>query len=342
MNTPWNWIFQRPHIFALKLQEQYNTTVIQKVYFQDRHNKKAEITPERLQTIFQLPFSKRFMIVGRICDLYTRLLMQRYRMADILWLTHPEQYLYIPYCFRGLLVYDCMDNHAALSSGKRRKDALRYEERLLDRADIVFASSEKLAERINRPEKTVLIRNGFLSDDKLLAIKEPKIKKTYQIGYIGTVSEWFDWKLLIKSKCPDIRYQIIGPTPHGIEVLVKDPRITFLGRVDHSQLSDAVHDFDALIMPFEVNEIVTYVDPVKLYEYIQYGKSIISVWYPEIERFEPFVYFYRNQEEYDALIERLSSEGFPAKYTQQQRQLFLEQNSWEKRYTQVQDVLNRS
>lgn len=52
-------------------------------------------------------------------------------------------------------------------------------------------------------------------------------------------------------------------------------------------------NMDCLIMPFILNDIISDVDPVKLYEYISMGKNIISVKYREVKRFEKFVYFYR-------------------------------------------------
>ena len=94
-------------------------------------------------------------------------------------------------------------------------------------------------------------------------------------------------------------------------------------------------DYDAPIMQFLVNDIILSVDPVKLYEYINLGKCVISVKYPEIERFEPFVYFYQSREEYIDLIERLSKNGFIPKYTEKQRTQFLEENSWDARYKTI-------
>jgi hypothetical protein len=41
---------------------------------------------------------------------------------------------------------------------------------------------------------------------------------------------------------------------------------------------------------------------------------------------------YRNQEEYNELLQNLASKGFPAKYTEEQQKSFLNENSWEYRY----------
>ena len=85
-------------------------------------------------------------------------------------------------------------------------------------------------------------------------------------------------------------------------------------------------------MPFLVNEIVSAVDPVKLYEYISFGKCIISVYYQELEHFRDFVYFYRTKKEYLELLDNLCQTGFPTKYNEEQRAEFLASNDWKERY----------
>ena len=84
-------------------------------------------------------------------------------------------------------------------------------------------------------------------------------------------------------------------------------------------------------MPFKLNDVVLAVDPVKLYEYISYGKCIISIYYPEIERFRDFVYFYNTQEEYNEIIRNKCKDGFKPKYTKEQQKKFLEKNTWDAR-----------
>lgn len=95
-----------------------------------------------------------------------------------------------------------------------------------------------------------------------------------------------------------------------------------------------------LIMPFVLDDVVLYVDPVKLYEYIAWGKCIICSYYPEIEHFSDFVYFYQNEDEYIQLINEMCEKGFPAKYCKRQQEEFLKQNTWDSRmYTINQELM---
>jgi teichuronic acid biosynthesis glycosyltransferase TuaH len=92
---------------------------------------------------------------------------------------------------------------------------------------------------------------------------------------------------------------------------------------------------DCLIVPLRPSRLIESVDPIKIYEYVNYGKPIMSVYYPELERYRPYVEFYKDVDELVNTVERLMAEGFPAKYTNSQRLQFLEQNSWSSRASQI-------
>ncbi len=91
-------------------------------------------------------------------------------------------------------------------------------------------------------------------------------------------------------------------------------------------------------MPFKVNEAILAVDPVKLYEYIDFGKNILSIEYPEIERFKDFVYFYTDYESYIRQIDCLLNTA-SVKYTVEHSELFLNQNTWQCRATEIARIL---
>jgi sulfatase maturation enzyme AslB (radical SAM superfamily) len=90
-------------------------------------------------------------------------------------------------------------------------------------------------------------------------------------------------------------------------------------------------------MPFKINDLILSVDPVKLYEYVNFNKNIITVHYEEIERFHEFVHFYNDTEEYLSVIKELKGNN-TLKYSNEQRQKFLVENTWNKR---VEQILNK-
>ena len=93
-------------------------------------------------------------------------------------------------------------------------------------------------------------------------------------------------------------------------------------------------------MPFQINDIVAAVDPVKLYEYINFNKNILTVCYKEILRFEPFVYMYSNYSDYQMNLVQLI-ENNNLKYDSIAREDFLKSNTWEKRAEMIHQLINQ-
>lgn len=346
MGVEWNWIFQRPQILALKLEEEYDLTVAcpkQIIHAKYQNNKQ----PRKLQKLVQIPFQEKNSMIGAIAGKWHRHILGNLQEYDIIWIGYPLFGRYIPNDYAGTVVYDCMDNFEALYPDRNEKNLRKVcdeERRLVERADIVFASSLKLKEKLLSlcPDKNiVLIRNGY-SNISLLAPEISKEKDCYTLGYIGTISEWFDNHVVTESlkKYSGINYNMIGPVADHERI--EDSRVNYSGVVEHGNLGNYVKELDCLIMPFIVNEIILYVDPVKLYEYIAWGKCIIASWYPEIDRFKDFVYFYHNEQEYMELIAELISKGFPAKFTQSMQEKFLKENTWDARYQSIRECLERA
>lgn len=335
MGVEWNWIFQRPHILARQLAEKYEITIVcpkQLIHPKHQNNKH----PGKLIELLQIPFQEKVRLIGKMADLWHKHLMGKMDDYDLIWVGYPLFGRYIPEDYKGTIIYDCMDNFEALYPDRREtalKRACAEEIKLLSRADIVLVSSLKLKEKmltINPEKKILLVRNGYSN----IIMEEPKqreIKEQYILGYVGTISEWLDNYVIEESLSINkkICYELVGPVANHRQIL--NQRVSYRGVIEHAELGEFVNKIDCLLMPFLVNDIILYVDPVKLYEYIAWGKCIISSWYPEVERFNDFVYFYHNEQEYLSLLEQLCKEGFPAKFTKEQQREFLEKNTWESR-----------
>ena len=93
-----------------------------------------------------------------------------------------------------------------------------------------------------------------------------------------------------------------------------------------------------LIMPFTLNDIVEAVDPVKLYEYINFNKDILTVRYKEIERFSKFTYSYDSYDEYKKQL-KLLLQATDIKYDQDSREQFLNANNWENRVSTIEKLI---
>ncbi len=338
LHIDWNWIYQRPQILAHYLESYFDVTVLSKIQVLSRKKMSPNtIQPRKKHHYFILPKSKSNRIMFFLTRLLEKLSMIKERISkkDVVWYCQPNiMNKYLRKC-KGLVIYDCMDDYFAMENDKEVAEHIfECERRMCERANIIFVSSQSLANKLIArgadSKKMVLVRNGC---DSFIFSKPKKavIKDKYIIGYVGTIAEWMDFDLLIKSIeiNSHVQYKLIGPNPK--EFATSNASINFVGRVEHEKIYETIKDYDCLVMPFVVNEIIKSVDPVKLYEYISYGKCIISVYYDEIKRFSDFVYFYKTQEEYFTLLDKLSKTGFLPKYNESQQRDFLKNNSWDER-----------
>ena len=60
-----------------------------------------------------------------------------------------------------------------------------------------------------------------------------------------------------------------------------------------------------MLLPFIVNEITRFVDPVKVYEYLFFNKNIISSYWRELDKFSPGIEFYDNYETFQKCVSKL-------------------------------------
>lgn len=345
MNVNWNWIKQRPHFIAEELTKKYgpeNVLIVHMETFnrkglQHRNNQNLNLIGIRV-----IPFISRFKKLKIINDyLYTikvKRLIKKFR-PNYIYTTNINMSKYVPKKSHISVIYDCMDdNISTYEIGIPREKAMKEERELYNLSSFVLASSDSLREKlINRyGEKNIeIVRNAFAGNVLQLTENEENKKEVFSLCYFGTIAEWFNWDYIIKSinDFENIEYLLIGPLATGVTI-PSHPRIHYLGTVEHDKLYETTKNIDCFIMPFILNELILSVDPVKVYEYINFNKNILMVRYPEVERFEPFVCFYNTYDEYEAEIKKLLGNS-KVKYSQEQRLDFLKNNGWASRSNQI-------
>ena len=351
MNVDWNWIKQRPHFIAELLNAKFNVHVIYqhrygRIGLQKRNKVDIDLNP-----IYVIPRGDRYNFLSKVnatikCKAVKKIFKKT--EANILYLTFPNQVEAIPNDYKGIVIYDCMDNHPAFVNDEcQMKKMIRQEKNLIKRADLVLVSSNHLIDILKSrygkkiDKKIILVRNGYngaiLEQAKTVSEKNHKL---YTFAYFGTISTWFNFDFILRSleDCADIQYELFGPLA-GVQI-PKHERIHYHGTVEHEKLLENIKDADCLIMPFLINEIIEAVDPVKLYEYINFDKNILTCRYGEIERFKPFVYFYTGYDEFIKQIQNLKSNN-DVKYCNDDREMFLRENSWKCRVDTIIETLKQ-
>ncbi|ESS15124.1 putative teichuronic acid biosynthesis glycosyltransferase TuaH [Betaproteobacteria bacterium MOLA814] len=352
MNVDWDWAKQRPHFLAQHLSLSHDVTVFFPFSWRRSRLARNDRDGVNLYPFFRLPFGGRFVFISKINVFLFRIMVGMFLnwlRPNIVWISSPELFEYLPKHFSARLIYDCMDDVLAFPRNLSRRDSLMANEKeLINACSHVFCSSgnlrDKLIARVGHPKKCSIVHNAFEPSSFLhtpVNIETGKKSGQYVLGYVGTISSWFDFEALNKivNSFPSVEIHLLGPIENLGMVLSQHMRIKYLGVVRHEEIQTHVNKFDVLIMPFQVTELIQSVDPVKLYEYIFFDKPIVSVRYPEIERFSNFVDFYSSHEELVAILARYFNEGFCNKYTGEARDRFIAANTWAQRVVCIEEKL---
>lgn len=195
-------------------------------------------------------------------------------------------------------VMDLWDDFAVRPWGDR--DDERYYVR---RADAIVAASDLLLAKFSSAVRQAYIPMGidaqFLASLRELRGTSPPSDRK-QVLYAGSLGGiWFDWELVLAlvRALPDHDFTFIGwmePPPEEHEAvqserahayareLTEQPNARLLPPVRHADLVPLLHQADVGIIPFRKMDLVTAVNPLKVFEYIGAGIPTVQIGMPSI------------------------------------------------------------
>ncbi len=351
MQVDWNWIKQRPHFIAEKLAEQGHEVCL---YHRKYYNKKLLSNNAKgnfpIKPIPAIPFS-RFKPINNLNKFIYKLFIKiilKFRKFDYIYITHPTLMISqnkVPY------IYDCMDDLLEFSKDKKYNDYLsKLEKNLIDRADFVFFTSEHLRNTVLKRYNIELNESKYNINNNAVELPKTQILEYFDLGsndktklvYIGSVSEWFDFTLLQQLDENKFEIHLFGPVYNSTEKYPQN--FIFHGPVAREKIFSIMNSADVLVMPFIVNELIKSVNPVKLYEYIFSGKPIISVRYPETEKFSNYVYLYNNQDfnSFMDCIRDIEKNNFCGKKALNDCIEYVNSNTWSNRVETICKIVSSS
>ena len=352
----WKWIKQRPHFIPMLIAEDGNFEVdyrYQTLYPKYmKMNNKEQLVKNSIdnKNIKIKPFKiypyRRFLSE---LSKYWNIFRTSFWNYDKIIITQPNQldflFLRVHKLRKTEIYYECMDNYIGWETNK--EGFKQKEERLVHNSKHLIVSSNKLKTKLisdyNINDKDItIIRNGY--DKELFANNKENIElKKPNLVYIGTIDEWFDFKSIFNyaDKNKNATIYIIGPIGVNVQNIKNNNKrnnVIFTGPIEHSQVPAYINASDILLLPFLVNDVVEYVDPVKVYEYLYYKKPVISTYWDELEQFKGMIHFYKNEEEFFKQVTNALNYNFLA--TREYNEL-MEEATWEERTKKYIEILKR-
>jgi glycosyltransferase involved in cell wall biosynthesis len=209
------------------------------------------------------------------------------------WVFNPAAGLIAGELGEDSIIYHCVDEYTAFS-GVATRSLAEIEESLLQKADAVFVSADRLLQSKGAVNpRTFLVRHGVDHDHFRKSLdRETQIPEDLaglpgpKIGYFGLIADdWVDLDLLIHvaRSFPEASLVLLGKVTMDVSRLAALPNVHFLGRKPYSTLPSYSKGFDVALIPFPISEVTLNANPLKAREYLASGLPVVSTAIPEVE-----------------------------------------------------------
>ena len=302
--------------------------------------------------VLRLPLN-RFKIILYLNNLIKKIyfvFLCKNNRYDYIILMNPIDYKLLPKNISAKLVYDCEDKiDGHIVDSKLRKEINKAEQELTQRARFITCASEPLRLFLERYRKQIIvIKNGI--DLKLFQNisfqKSNQKEKThvYRFGFIGAITYWVDVNFIkkIAEKLPQVQFYFIGPLTYSLRDIENGKNIFYLGVRPHKDIPALIKNFDICLLPFKINDVSKYSNPIKIYEYLALGKPVLARYWPELKNeFGDLIYYYDNDSEFIEISRKLMHQNEPEDLIKR-RILFANRNSWQENIKLFNQLLEKN
>ncbi len=212
--------------------------------------------------------------------------------AKILWFFYPNHHdLAQIKCKNCRKIYDCVDY----------QEDKNQETKLINNVDYFFVNSETLFDLHRQQNKKPILLHAqgfFVPDKNIVSTNRHRFKKPV-IGFAGGINYRLDFKLLeqIVSRNPQWQFIFYGPrqknetmdkkfnTEKWLDRLKSFSNVWFGSSEDRNLAYKIIDDFEIAIIPYNTTiDFNKYCYPMKLFEYLYFGKPILSTKIKELEK----------------------------------------------------------
>jgi len=252
-----------------------------------------------------------------------------------------------------LVVYYCVDNMAGSSPDAQH---LRpWEDILFQEADLVLVTSEAIRERAEQYAAHVFSFPSGVDFSKFASALESSslpdelaVLPRPIIGYVGALSGVFDQNLLLEmaKQLPLATFVLVGPFFTDVSRLKTYPNIKLLGPRPHDEIPAYIKGFDVALIPYLRTDFTDSVYSCKLNEYLAMGKAVVSTNIREVrafgERSPDTVLIGQDSSDFiEKLKNAISDVHIHSQEMKAHRVAVAKENTWEKRFSGIMEVIDR-
>jgi GT2 family glycosyltransferase/glycosyltransferase involved in cell wall biosynthesis len=225
----------------------------------------------------------------------------------VLFVTLPTAYDIVRRIPRRALVFNRSDKHSSFTE-VRRTPIEQLERRLLTESDLVVYVSEALqrADTEARDAPAYFLDHGvdldhFAAEPGRALPRDLATIPSPRIGFFGGIDDYvFDEALVerVAKELPDAQIVLIGTSTMPLDGLTALPNVHHLGFRPYAEIPAYGAAFDVGIMPWLATEWIHHCNPVKLKEYLALGIPVVTVRYPDAERYAHVIAIADDHEEF--------------------------------------------
>ncbi|MEN5204228.1 glycosyltransferase [Stenotrophomonas sp. TWI700] len=246
---------------------------------------------------------------------------------DLLWTYSPMTTKFYDLARYRLVVYHAVDD-IKTQPGMPRSAIELAEAELSSRADVIFVTAKNLyLQHSKLNSNTHYLSNvadfyhfNAALDASTVVPEDISIIPRPRIGFVGAISSYkIDFELVRKlaSERPNWSFVFIGEVGEGdpltdSSLLSGLPNVYFLGGRAYSSLPGFLKGIDVAIQPNKLNEYTQSMFPMKFFEYLAAGRSVVSVDLPALSEYREVAHFSTSSSEFLLCIERALAGAGPS------------------------------
>jgi glycosyltransferase involved in cell wall biosynthesis len=291
----WSFVHQRPQHLLVRAARGGRVLFVEEPVFEAGAVPRIELRPQPSGVVVcvpVLPPSAEPAAVEVLRGLLDGLLAGRPGYPLVLWYYTPMALAFTDHLAPDAVVYDCMDE---LSGFRGAAAGLRaMEQRLFDRADLVFAGGASLYEAKRHRHHAVHAFPSSIDAAHFARARGPVADPPGQagiprprLGWFGVIDERMDLDLVagVADRRPDWQLVMVGPVVKiDPASLPRRANVHWIGPRDYSDLPDHLAGWDVGIMPFALNEATRYISPTKTPEFLAAGVPVVSTPVADVAR----------------------------------------------------------